>query len=64
MFLTVYEEGTYTIGGGEVHTCVHDSEKLCVYCVMGAEYAMRAHVTVLAWDRKSYFETFYTKANK
>jgi hypothetical protein len=48
--------------GGEVHTCVHILEELCVYFAVSAEYAMRAHVTVLAWDGRSYFGTVYTKA--
>ncbi len=41
--------------------CTHLGE-LCVYFAVSAEYAMRAHVTVLAWDGGSYFGTIYTKA--
>jgi hypothetical protein len=41
--------------------CTHLGE-LCVYFAVSAEYAMRAHVTVLAWDGRSYFGTIYTKA--
>ncbi len=40
--------------------CTHLGE-LCVYFAVSAEYAMRAHVTVLAWDGRSYFGTVYKK---
>ncbi len=45
-------------GGARCGICTQ-VEKLCVYCVVGAECAVCAHGTVLAWGRKSYFGTLY-----
>jgi hypothetical protein len=61
MFFTVYVEDTYQGGGRYIHVYTSWRSFVSNFAV-SAEYAMRAHVTVLAWDRRSYFGTIYTKA--
>jgi hypothetical protein len=52
--------GVNVSGGGRgIYICTRLG-KLCVYCVVSAEYAMCAHETVLAWVGKSYFGAIYT----
>jgi hypothetical protein len=43
--------------------CMHVSQprELCVYFAVSAEYVIRAHVLVLAWDGGSFSGTGFTK---